>query len=75
MAIICKAMDISTVHVPVDFRVDGTKPDFGSIRHEEHDYGWFLFVPDEDGVADYGKPIPEWLKPFCAWLGTTSACL
>ena len=44
---------LSTAHMPSE------KPDFGSFRTIEHEYGYVVFVQDPE-VAQ----IPEWLDPI-----------
>jgi hypothetical protein len=47
-----KVLALSTAHMPDE------RPDFGSIRNVEHEYGFVLFVD-----ADPREGEPEWIGP------------
>jgi hypothetical protein len=46
-------LSLSTAHMPSE------KPDFGSFRVVEHEYGYIVFVMDPEVVM-----IPDWLDPI-----------
>ena len=47
---------LSTAHMPC------TSPDFGGIRHCEHEHGYIVFVCPDGCDVD----IPDWLKKLVA---------
>ncbi len=47
-----KVLVLSTAHMP------NSKPDFGDVRHEEHEHGFILFV------ANFEPSIPRWFRPI-----------
>lgn len=53
---ITKMMDLSTAHMP------SGDPEFGEIRHTEHEYGYTVFV--NDAYKSDPNIAPEWLRPI-----------
>lgn len=49
-----KVMVLSTAHMPND------EPEFGSIRHCNHQYGAFVFLGDYESIGG----LCPWLKPI-----------
>lgn len=49
---VMRHLDLSTRHVP------NSKPDFGSLRVEEHEYGWVVWT-----MSDWDE-CPGWLIPI-----------
>ncbi len=47
-----KVLVLSTAHMP------NSTPDFGGIRHKEHEHGFILFPASRESV------IPRWLRPI-----------
>lgn len=45
-------LDLSTAHAP------SSNPDFGSLRFEEHEYGWIVWTWSDNGS------IPDWIGPI-----------
>ena len=52
-----KVLVLSTAHMP------SSLPDFGEIRHVEHDFGFIVFVCLDDEEREM-KLAPEWLRPL-----------
>lgn len=64
---IVRAMDVSTSHMPE------SKPDFGGLRHVEHEFGYVVFIPDK-AAEPAGMVIPEWIRPLVTY-GMNQQCL
>ncbi len=48
-------LDLSTSHLPSE------NPDFGGVRFEGHEYGYVLWVVEDEAVEPF---VPEWLSPI-----------